>query len=773
VVEQGASGTSDRTAGSAPEPADDAAPAPPTETASAPPEAVTETAAAPPDTPAPPTADAPAETESAPSEPRRRRSIAVLAVDAAVLFGLAGVAITQPLLELLGSNPTFFVAGHYEPGQIVLFAVLVAVVPAAVVFVVSALPGLASRRLAPVAHGVGVAALAALFGLVLCRTLRIDGLVYVVPAVLLLGVGVALAEWRSRLARQFLAYLAVGNLAFVVLFVTSSPTSDLIGADDVAGQQGQVTVPELAGPVVVVVLDEFPVTAIMRGDGTLNDERYPHLARLAGTSTWFRNAASESPTTYISTPSILTGNQAEGDDLPVLDEHPRNLFSLFGDRHTINRYELVTDMCPRDACEPPPAEPLSQLLDDASVVYRHRVLPPDLRDGLPPVDAGWGDFGDVVDDQGEATAAPVSPSTTVDPDPMARAQDIADDELRPRGQLEVLHRQFALIDDTPSVNFVHVVLPHHPYLLTPWGEGYLPATLLPDEIATGANKLPPPDDPAYDFMFRQVYAQQAMQIGAVDSLLGEMIDHLEAEGVWEDALVVVTSDHGIDTSPPGFTRREDATNTDELFRIPLFVKAPGQTEAVVDDAPASTVDVLPSIIDLLDIETDWEMEGHSLYDGSEPTIERHVQTEVDAAVLVAAAHAARFPRGDDWVGLAAVGEAADLVGRSVDELRVGEPSALRWSLDVDDDVLDDLSVAHDNVPYVLEGTVSGSPARPPELLVAVNDTVAGTIGGYLPDDRSWRFTGHLAPFFEDGRNEVVAYEVERTGGTVTLHPLVT
>jgi hypothetical protein len=31
----------------------------------------------------------------------------------------------------------------------------------------------------------------------------------------------------------------------------------------------------------------------------------------------------------------------------------------------------------------------------------------------------------------------------------------------------------------------------------------------------------------------------------------------------------------------------------------------------------------------------------------------------------------------------------------------------------------------------------------------------------------------VAPFFEDGRNEVVAYEVERTGGTVTLHPLVT
>jgi hypothetical protein len=29
----------------------------------------------------------------------------------------------------------------------------------------------------------------------------------------------------------------------------------------------------------------------------------------------------------------------------------------------------------------------------------------------------------------------------------------------------------------------------------------------------------------------------------------------------------------------------------------------------------------------------------------------------------------------------------------------------------------------------------------------------------------------MGPFFEDGRNELVAYEVERGAGTITLHPL--
>ena len=62
----------------------------------------------------------------------------------------------------------------------------------------------------------------------------------------------------------------LGNLAFVALFLTSSPTSGLLwSAGATEGELGHVSVPPLSGPVVVVVLDEFPVTAIIRGDGTL------------------------------------------------------------------------------------------------------------------------------------------------------------------------------------------------------------------------------------------------------------------------------------------------------------------------------------------------------------------------------------------------------------------------------------------------------------------------------------------------------------------------
>ena len=46
------------------------------------------------------------------------------------LLSIATLAITQPLLGILGDNPTFFTAHSSTPGQVIWFALLVSVVPA-------------------------------------------------------------------------------------------------------------------------------------------------------------------------------------------------------------------------------------------------------------------------------------------------------------------------------------------------------------------------------------------------------------------------------------------------------------------------------------------------------------------------------------------------------------------------------------------------------------------------------------------------------------------
>ena len=46
-----------------------------------------------------------------------------------VILGLSSLAVAQPLLDLFGRNPEFFVAGNYSTGQIVWFALLITLVP--------------------------------------------------------------------------------------------------------------------------------------------------------------------------------------------------------------------------------------------------------------------------------------------------------------------------------------------------------------------------------------------------------------------------------------------------------------------------------------------------------------------------------------------------------------------------------------------------------------------------------------------------------------------
>jgi hypothetical protein len=684
-----------------------------------------------------------------------------LALDAAVVFGLVGLALTQPLLDLFGRNPTFFVAGGYGRRQIVAFALVIAVVPGLIVWMATALPGLVHRSAGAVLHRLRVAALGGLFGLVLARSLGLDGLVPALGFAALVGAAVAVAEGRWRPVRQFLGYLALSNLVFLLLFLLGSPTTELLRGASYA-DAGSVRVPALAGPVTVIVLDEFPLASIVQPDGTINDVRYPNLAALAGESTWFRNASSESSFTAYSVPSILSGVVSGRPDLPILSDFPRNYFTLFGRSYPVNRYEAITDLCPPDACGRPPAQPLSQALEDASLVYRHRVLPARWRDGLPAVDQDWGQFGD-SGDAAAAESAMSADSSAATPGPNHRLNLIPQEDRGKTAQLGVVVRQTQLIGPTPSINFIHVLVPHTPYVLTPWGT----VGIKPED----PGDMPPPGEPGYDRHVAELYALQAMQVGAVDQTIGEVVGHLKRAGAWESGTFVLLSDHGRFSSVPGNGRDYSEEVQDELLRIPMFIKAPGQAEGEVRDDPASTIDVLPSLVDLLGIETDWEVDGHSLFDGSEPKVDRRLTSDLEDLFAVAERQRSYFPHGEDWVAMAAIGRYGALVGTAVSDHELGEPSTLSWSLN-DRASLDDPSSTNGAVPLHMTGTVRGAADEPPDLVVAVDGTIAGTIGARDGDGDEWDFSGVLGPPGARGQGEqVTAYEVEGAGDEVVLHPV--
>ena len=336
------------------------------------------------------------------------------------------------------------------------------------------------------------------------------------------------------------------------------------------------------------------------------------------------------------------------------------------------------------------------------------------------------------------------------------------DERSPRGQAQLLQDEIAAIDGAPALHVVHVVIPHRGWVLSRNGL----ATSYEPELITD------PTAPGYAFGARLDAQLHAMQVGAVDTMVGELLDHLQALPTWEQTLLVVTSDHGTNLTPPDIGRMKvtDA-NREEVYRVPLFIKAPGQVAGEIRDDSAQTIDVLPSIVDLLDVDVDWEFDGHSLYDGSAAKLEPLVSTDVAGAIAIAERRAEEFPYGDDWTALAAVGENGDLVGREVADVPVGAPSDYRASFE-QEELFADLPTSDGKLPFVLAGTVTGGPGEePPELLAAVNGTLAGVVGGYRPRGAGWKFTGYVADFYRSGANDVALYEVTRDGATATLHPL--
>jgi hypothetical protein len=425
-------------------------------------------------------------------------------------------------------------------------------------------------------------------------------------------------------------------------------------------------------------------------------------------------------------------------------------------------------MCPREVCTPPPQQPLSQALEDAAVVYGHRVLPEEARSTLPRIDQSWGQYSSDDPDDGPIVAdLEEDGSSWSGENAAARAyakwRNMDRTERSAQSQAAILGERIDAITAAPAFHFIHVALPHGPWLL----DRNLHASPTTPEPAKDS------DDPTFAFDTRQQYQLHATQVGAADTMVGRLLDHLTEIGALEDSLVVVTSDHGTSFTPPDAGRTLTDANREEVLRMAMFVKQPGQREGEVRDDPAQTIDVMPSIVDLLDISTTWEFDGHSLFDGSVAHTAPVVSASVDPVLEIAAAHASEVA-GEDWVGLAGVGVHRELVGEEVSAFDVGRPSAYGVNLRRDAD-LSDLPTPDGEVPFVVRGWVTapdGSRDEPPELLVAVNGRLAGVIGGYERDGTRWEFDAYVADFYQRRANELRVYEVgEGDDGAAVLHPV--
>jgi arylsulfatase A-like enzyme len=124
----------------------------------------------------------------------------------------------------------------------------------------------------------------------------------------------------------------------------------------------------------------------------------------------------------------------------------------------------------------------------------------------------------------------------------------------------------------------------------------------------------------------------------VDAQVGALYDALDERGLLDDTVFVVTSDHG-----EMFFEHGVVTHGRTLFdgeaRVPLLVHHPSALEPGDDDAPVSTLDVLPTIVDLLELPPHPALQGTSFAHrrdegGPRPAVFLNIQgwTQLEAIV---------------------------------------------------------------------------------------------------------------------------------------------
>jgi hypothetical protein len=99
-------------------------------------------------------------------------------------------------------------------------------------------------------------------------------------------------------------------------------------------------------------------------------------------------------------------------------------------------------------------------------------------------------------------------------------------------------------------------------------------------------------------------------IRELDEALGGFFAFLEEEGFLEDTIVVLTSDHGEEFGEHGGIGHERTLHV-EALHVPMIVHVPGAGARVVE-TPVGLVDLVPTILELLELAPDEQPDGRSI-----------------------------------------------------------------------------------------------------------------------------------------------------------------
>ena len=402
--------------------------------------------------------------------------------------------------------------------------------------------------------------------------LQLSSLPAIVNIGLIVGILVALTGFVIYVYRPitvFFIYLSAASAILTGVFAYQTGLFGDAWSSPSIEASSSLDTPRIDSPAIfIVVFDAFSQNALFK-DGQINPGIFPNFAALALDSAVFTNATSNYYMSRRSIPSLMTGlwdssHQCRG----ISGSCPDDLLATLSDAgytaHVFEEYYYYN--CPGENFD---------CWDQTYLLKEHPQL--------------------LVEKAGALLVEHVYPQflrrriDRILPLPLLRTS-----YTYSRGMWGEFVAAINASADAGHVYYVHVVLPHGPYL-----DRNGRALVQPNSLD--------------DMQIERAYEEQIM---FVDKLFGRFVDKLKAEDMYDSAIITVISDHG--NRQLGLLRSnfpEDISNL--ITRVPLMIHGPGIAPQV-SSVDYQHIDFVPTLLDILDMSIAKDLPGVSAFAPERP-----------------------------------------------------------------------------------------------------------------------------------------------------------
>ena len=354
-------------------------------------------------------------------------------------------------------------------------------------------------------------------------------------------------------------------------------------------------------PVVHVIMDELSAYFLRDQNNEINARLYPNFADFAKTATWYPNYTTGESSTIINLYSMVSGidllSKTVGTKLP------KEIPTIYSE--LAKRVPVVI------------SEPRGNIVRVSGLLQAN-----------PQLSYSWPSY---IRNLLNIYSEGVIPQAWIEVTPLVFLAEVASGGRMSskRGRETVVEaysvRLSRFIDqlNANSVSVFYSYFPHSPYMLNP--DGSLTQIAGKTRLSRRFHVL---DKDNNSETYRNVWRSYKNQIRYVDNIFGKIIGAIKKNGDFEDALIIVGSDHGIGFTSGATGRDNHKAREDKKMQESnvmnaaalLMVKYPRQADREIKVIDARPYDIAATVADVLGVKANWKIDGISLR--SDPFPER-------------------------------------------------------------------------------------------------------------------------------------------------------